>query len=564
MFETVTSDILIVGGGGAAAMAALPPRHSGARVVIISKENSMVGGATITAAGGTEALLHPEDSPEIFYADIMSGGHYLNNPKLARILAERSAKGLLKLEDYGFLLDKQGLNPATLSKGEGHSVPRGYLDRREAVGFCHGLNKALMKSGVEFHPEVIAYKILSNQGRAVGVVGFSLATGDFLVYNAKAVILATGGLGALYETSTNPRTLTGDGYAMAWDAGAELVDMEMVQFLPLAFPYPESRKGLNIGICSLFGRGVKLLNGLGERYMERYDPERMELSTRDVVSRANFAEIKEGRGSENGAVFLDARDHDPAILSRFQRTHPHIYSMLKEVHGERAALWEEPFEVIPSQHFHMGGVAINERCETNIPGLFAVGEVAGGVHGANRLAGDALTEIFVFGDLLGESIRLWVEKEHLLPPKESEVDETVDQCQQTFSGHQTGVRPFEIKQAIRKIVWDNFGPIRDETSMENGLSELRKLQDNDLPNLAITDKNRIYNREKMEAVEASMMLKTAILVAHAALSRKESRGAHYRTDYPFQDDAQWLKNIVLKAGSAGEVTTTYKQVGGGL
>jgi fumarate reductase (CoM/CoB) subunit A len=558
-YETVTTDILIIGGGGAAAMAALPPRLSGARVTILSKENSMVGGATITAAGGTCVVWNPGDTPDIFYTDIMRGGGDLNNPKLVRILAERSTKGLLKLEDYGFFLDRRGLG---INKGEGHSWPRGYLDRREALGFCHGLSKALIKSGVEFYPEVVAFKILSNQGRVVGVVGYSLATGNFIVFNARAIILATGGLGALYKTSTNPKTLTGDGFAMAWDAGAEMVDMEMVQFLPLAFPYPKSREGLNIGICSLFGPGVKLFNGRGERYMERYDPKRMEFATRDVVSRANFTEVREGRGSKNGAVFIDARDHTPENLKKFQTFHPHIYSMLKEVFGEKAALWEEPFEVIASQHFFMGGAAINEKCETTVPGLFAVGEVAGGVHGANRMSGCALTEVFVFGDLLGQSVKSWVENEGLLTPKESEIRESIDQLRETFSGSRAGVRPFEVKQAIRKTFWDNFGPSRDETGMQKGLAELGKLQ-TELGNLAIEDHSLIYNREKMEAIEVSMMLKTGILVANAALSRKESRGAHYRVDFPSRDDAHWLKNIVLNKGPGGEVKISYRQAGVG-
>ena len=288
-FSKHISDILIIGGGGAAAMAALPPSRRGAKVTLISKESSFVGGATIMSAGGTCAVFKPNDSPETFYNDIMRGGGYLNNPRLARILAERSTQAILKLEDYGFLLDRKSLDPLQLiRKGEGHSLPRGYLDRREGLGFCHGLSKALIRSGVDFRPEIVAYKLLSNHGRVVGAMGFSLVTGDYLVFNAKAVIMATGGLGALYKITTNSGTLTGDGYAMAWDAGAELVDMEMVQFLPLAFPYPKSREGLNIGMCSFFGSGVKLYNGLGERYMEKYDPKRMEFATRDVVAQSQF------------------------------------------------------------------------------------------------------------------------------------------------------------------------------------------------------------------------------------------------------------------------------------
>lgn len=555
--QRYTSDILIIGGGGAAAMAALPPSLRGAKVTLISKENSPVGGASIMSAGGICAVLSPEDNPETFYNDIMRGGVYLNHPGLARILAERATESLFKMEEYNFCLDKRGL--AGIMKGEGHTWPRGYLDRREGLGFCNELGKALIRSGVDFRPEVVAYTLLSSHGRVVGAMGFNIVTGEYLVFRAKAVVLATGGLGALYRITTNSAPLTGDGYAMAWDTGAEFVDMEMVQFLPLAFPYPKSRQGLNIGICSLFGPGVKLYNGLGERYMTKYDPERMEFSTRDIVSRANFIEIKEGRGTERGAVLVDTRDHDPSILKRFQSFHPHIYNMFKESFGEKAANWQEPFETIPSQHFYMGGITIDETCATSVPGLFAVGEVTGGVHGANRLAGCALTEIFVFGNLLGESTLRWIEKEDLVPPAESAVQEAADRLEEIFSRTQGGIRPFEVKHAIQNIMWDSFGPSRDAEGMKKGLAGLRDIKEKDLPHLILGSRRMKYNREKMEAVEVHMMIKTAILLANAALSRAESRGSHYRTDFPMQDDKQWLKNIVLRKGPGGEVEIGYRQ-----
>ena len=560
-YEKFTSDVLIIGGGGAAAMAALSARSFGANVTIVSKETSLVGGATIMSAGGTCGVFDPSDTPDLYYKDIMRSGKNLNNPKLARILAENSKKGLLKLQDYGFLLDQKGLDPGRMIKeAEGHSHPRGYLDRREGLGFCHGLGGALIRNGVDFRPEIVICKLLTNHRRVVGALGLSLATGDYLLFNTKVTLLASGGLGAIYRVTTNSKILTGDGYAMAWDVGAELVDMEMVQFLPMAFPYPKSREGLNIGMCSLFGPGVKLYNRLGERYMEKYDPERKEFSTRDTVARANYTEIKEGRGTENRTIIVDPREHDPSTLKRFQTTHPHITSMLKEVFGERAALWEEPFEAIPSQHFFMGGVIIDENCETSIPGLFAVGEVSGGVHGANRLAGSALTEIFVFGDIAGEKAALWSKKVKLVPPEEAEVKEEIDQLEGIFTLPRGGVRPFEAKRAIQNIMWDNFGPVRDKEGMIKALAGLKSIQENDLPYLTLESHQNKYNRERMEAVEVGLMIKTAILVACAALSRQESRGSHYRTDFPVLNDKQWLRNTVLRKGANGEVDISYKQV----
>ncbi|RPH78985.1 MAG: FAD-binding protein [Nitrospiraceae bacterium] len=560
-FDKVTTDILIIGGGGAAAMAALSARGLGAKVTIASKETSLVGGATIMAAGGTSAVFRPSDTPAIFYEDIMRTGKNLNNPKLVRTLTENSKAGVLRLQEYGFLLDRQGLDPSRMIRtAEGHAHPRGYLDRREAVGFCHGLGGALIRNGVDFRSETVICKLLSNHGRIVGALGISLATGDYLVFNAKVTVLSTGGLGALYKVTTNSRILTGDGYAMAWDAGAELVDMEMVQFLPMAFPYPRSRQGLNIGMCSLFGPGVKLYNGLGERFMEKYDPERKEFATRDVVARANYTEIREGRGTEKGTIVVDTREHDPRNLALFQATHPHISQMLKKVFGERAALWEEPFEAIPSQHFFMGGVIIDENCETQLPGLFAVGEVSGGVHGANRLAGSALTEIFVFGDIAGRKAAASSEKQKLIPPEEGEIREQIDRLERIFSVRQGGVRPFEVKKAIQDIMWENLGPVRNEEGMKKAVAELRSIQEKDLPNVALASRQKKYNRERMEAIEVGLMIKTASFVARAALSRNESRGSHYRTDFPVLDDKDWLRNTVLRKGANGEVDITYKQV----
>jgi fumarate reductase (CoM/CoB) subunit A len=560
-FDKVTTDILIIGGGGAAAMAALSARGLGAKVTIVSKETSLVGGATIMAAGGTSAVFRPSDTPAMFFEDIMRTGKNLNNPKLVRTLTENSKEGVLRLQEYGFLLDRQGLDPSRMIRtAEGHAHPRGYLDRREAVGFCHGLGGALIRNGVDFRSETVICKLLGNHGHIVGALGISLATGDYMVFNAKVTVLSTGGLGALYKVTTNSRILTGDGYAMAWDAGAELVDMEMVQFLPIAFPYPRSRQGLNIGMCSLFGPGVKLYNGLGERYMEKYDPERKEFATRDVVARANYTEIREGRGTEKGTIVVDTREHDPRNLALFQATHPHISQMLKKVFGERAALWEEPFEAIPSQHFFMGGVIIDGNCETQLPGLLAVGEVSGGVHGANRLAGSALTEIFVFGDIAGRKAAASSEKQKLIPPEEGEIREQIDGLERMFRVRRGGVRPFEVKKAIQHTMWENLGPVRNEECIKKAVAELRNIQEKDLPNVALASRQKKYNRERMEAIEVGLMIKTAGFVALAALSRNESRGSHYRTDFPVLDDKNWLRNTVLRKGANGEVDISYKQV----
>lgn len=555
------SDVLIVGAGGAAALAALSAKRAGASVALITKESSLVGGATIMSAGGISAIFSPGDDAETFFHDIMKAGGQLNNRRLARVVAERSSQAVFGLESYDFCLDrKDGHTLRVIKQGEGHAWPRGYLDRREALGFSHALSKALLGSDVMIFPETSAYKLLVKDNRAAGVLALSLVTGEHILFNAKSVVLATGGLGALYKVTTNSSVLTGDGYAMAWEAGAELIDMEMVQFLPLAFPYPEVRRGKIIGMCSHFGPTVKLYNGLGDRYMARYDPGRMEFATRDTAARANFTEIKEGRGTKNQAIVVDAREHDPDILKRFKTSIPHIYAMFKEVFGERAAEWQEPFEAIPSQHFFMGGVRIDENCRTSVHGLFAVGEVAGGVHGANRLSGVALTEIFVLGQVAGDAASSFAGTRKLTPLDTSGVREEIDNVEGNLLKTGSGIKPFELKEVIQNLMWDKFGPVRDETGMRGAIDALEDIQKNQLGRMVIGSDHRKYNRERMEAIEAVLMIKTALLVGRSALARQESRGSHYRSDFTSSDDRKWLKNIISTRNRDGGVALSLRDI----
>ncbi len=552
-YEERALDVLIVGGGGAAALAALEIKRAGLTVGLVTKESALVGGATIMAAGGTCAVFSPGDSPETFQSDIVRSGQNLNNRKLVNRVAEGSVGGVLDLERHDFLLDRKDSDLLrTINHGEGHAFPRGYLDRREALGVCHALSKALMRNEIALFPETMLTKLLVKENRIVGAMAMSLVSGDYRVFKAKAVILATGGLGALYKLTTNSAVLTGDGFALAFDAGAELVEMEMVQFFPIAFPYPAVRRGKMIAVCSWFGADVKLLNGLGERYMPKYDPKRKEMSTRDTVSRANFLEIMEGRGTKNGAIVVDPTKHDPAKLLKFKTSIPHVYAMFREVYGKRVAEWEEPFEAIPSQHFFMGGVRIDEECRTNIDGLFAVGEVSGGMHGANRLSGVALTEIYVMGPVAGKSAARYARSEELISPDASAIDEEIGRLNGLF-GAGSGVRPFELKAAVQDIMWEGLGPVRDNAGIEAAIGRLRRIEKEQIAGMSLGSRDRTYNRDRMEAIEVPFMLRAGLLVAHAALLRKESRGSHYRTDFPDRNDEEWLRNVVIKRNKDGDV-----------
>ena len=553
-YEERTLDVLIVGGGGAAALAALVVKRAGLAVGLVTKESALVGGATIMAAGGTCAVFSPGDSPETFRSDIMRSGGYLNNEKLVRKVTEGSVGGVLNLETHDFLLDRKDSDTLrTINHGEGHTFPRGYLDRREALGVCHALSKSLMRKEIAIFPETVVSKVLVRDNKISGAVAMSLVTGGYCVFKVKALIVATGGLGALYKLTTNSNVLTGDGFALAFEAGAELGDMEMVQFFPIAFPYPAMRRGKMIGVCSWFGPDVRLLNGLGERYMPKYDPERMEMSTRDNVSRANFIEIMEGRGTKNNAIIVDPTKHDPAKLTKFKTSIPHVYAMFREVYGERVAEWEEPFEAIPSQHFFMGGIRIDEKCRTNVEGLFAAGEVTGGMHGANRLSGVALTELYVMGPAAGKSAALYAKGKEFVSPDTHAINEEIGRLNGLFE-RGSGVRPFELKAMVQDIMWQGLGPVRNGAGIEAAIDALERVEKEQTPGMAIGCKDPTYNRDKMEAIEVLFMIKTGLLVAHAALCRKESRGSHYRTDFPERNDKEWLRNVVIKGDKDGDVS----------
>jgi fumarate reductase (CoM/CoB) subunit A len=552
-YEEHRLDVLIVGGGGAAALAALEAIRAGLSVGLVTKESALVGGATIMAAGGTSAVFSPNDTPETFLADILKAGADLNNGKLAKIVADRSAQAVFDLERHDYLLDREDATTLrTVKQGEGHAWPRGCLDRREALGVCHALSRALMENEIALFPETVVSRLLTKDNRAIGAVAMNLVTGGYLVFSAKAVILATGGLGALYKVTTNSNVLTGDGFALAFDAGAELIDMEMVQFFPIAFPYPAVRRGKMIGVSSWFGPKVELRNGLGERYMPKYDPERLEMTTRDIASRANFIEIMEGRGTKNGAIIVDPTDHDPALLLRFKTSIPHVYAMFREVYGDRAAEWEEPFEAIPSQHFFMGGIRIDEECRTNVNGLFAVGEVSGGTHGANRLSGVALTEVYVFGPVAGRCAARHASGEGVVPPDKEEINAEIGRLESLFKAG-SGMRPFEVKAAIQDVVWERLGPVRGGSGIETAITAFERIEREQMTGMVIGCKDRVYNRDRMEAIEVPLMVKTALLVARAASERKESRGSHYRTDFPERNDRDWLRNIVIKKDGGGRM-----------
>jgi fumarate reductase (CoM/CoB) subunit A len=393
-------------------------------------------------------------------------------------------------------------------------------------------------------------KLFIDEGAIRGGLFFSLADGAFESVLARVIILVTGGCGRLYATSTNAQCLTGDGYALAFDAGAELVDMEKVQFLPLAFPRPSTMRGQLIGMCSLFGPNVKLYNGLGERYMLRYDPEKLEYGTRDMVARANYTEIQEGRGTRRKTIVVDPTENDRSLVGQYRNSLAVAYDMIAETFGDKAADWEATFEAIPSQHFMMGGVRIDGECRTKVPNLLCCGEVSGGVHGANRLAGNALTEILVFGKRAGRKAAERAHKTSLRQIHPGMVRAAVQETQ-AYLNNRDGTSPGRARQKLQKLMWDKVGIVRSGDRMEEALEKLGGLK-RMVDGATARCRLRHWNREFLEALELKLMVKTAELIATSALTRTESRGSHFRRDFP-KTDPGWQKNIILSKGRDGEI-----------
>ena len=547
------TDILIVGGGGAAAMAALESAKDGVKPLIMCKD-TFIGGATVQASGGTSIPFLPEDSPAAFFNDTIKSGAHINNRSLVKVLAEEAHDVFYGLEQYGLLLDRGPTNEMrSIKRSEGHSFLRSYADRRQFHGVLGGLKRAVMAEKIGILEERMLLKLFIDEGTVRGGLFFSLADGALEGVSARVVILVTGGCGQLYATSTNAQCLTGDGYALAFDAGAELVDMEMVQFLPLAFPRPSTMRGQLIGMCSLFGPKVRLYNGLGERYMLRYDPEKLEYGTRDVVARANYTEIQEGRGTKRKTIVVDPTQNDRSRVGEYRNSLAVAYDMIAETFGEKAARWEAAFEAIPSQHFMMGGVRIDENCRTAVPNLICCGEASGGVHGANRLAGNALTEILVFGKRAGRTAAMQAGRaapKKVNPGMErGAVNET-----QNYLNNRMGPSPGEVRRKLQKLMWDKVGIVRSGDDLGKALKGLGRLE-GAARGIAPRCRTRYWNREFLEALEVRLMIKTAELIATSASERTESRGSHFRRDFPETDPA-WQRNIILGKEKDNEIRVT--------
>ena len=535
--EVYQCDVLIIGSGGAGSRAAIEVSDHGLEALIVSKGLSFKSGCTGMAEGGYNAafgFVDAEDNPEIHYQDTLEGGGFLNDPELVRILVDEAPDRLIDLESYGALFDRQESGILDQRPFGGQTYRRTcYQGDRTGHEIITALKEEITRRDIETLDEVMITSLIldENEESVQGALGISLKDSRFICFNAKSTILASGGAGHIYPVTSNTLQKGGDGFSIAWDAGVELIDMEQVQFHPTGMVWPESRRGVLV-TEAVRGEGGILRNKDGERFMKRYDP-RLELATRDVVARAIYNEIMGGRGTENGGVYLDVTHLPDDVIEEKLET------MFLQFLDVGVDIREEAMEVAPTAHHFMGGVRIDPWCRTNLKNLFAAGEVSGGVHGANRLGGNALADTQVFGRRAGISAAKNALKGDLKLNKDYVEAQEYKLKSKVREGD---LRPAEIKRRLHDTMWENVAIIREEKSLRSALSTIRSLQ-RELQRIDVPEGGR-FNKYFQEAVEIENMLKTASLVTRSALIRKESRGSHFRKDHPEMRD-EWKKSIVL-------------------
>jgi succinate dehydrogenase / fumarate reductase, flavoprotein subunit len=570
-------DVLVIGAGGAGLRAAVEASAAGVKVAVITK--SLLGKAhTVMAEGGIAAALanvDDRDSWRVHFADTMRGGQYLNNWRMAELHAKESPQCVRELEAWGALFDRTPDGRILQRNFGGHRYPRlAHVGDRTGLEMIRTLQDHGICLGLDVFMEYTVVTLLKDGDRVVGAFGYDRERGRFHLFQAKAVVLATGGIGRAYKITSNSWEYTGDGLALAYEAGAGLQDMEFVQFHPTGMIWPPSVCGLLV-TEGVRGDGGVLRNKEGRRFMfdsipplyagQTADNEEEgwrytqgdknarrppELLTRDHVARCIRQEVREGRGSPHGGVFLDIswiKDRIPNAAEHIKKKLPSMYHQFKQLAG--IDITQEPMEVGPTTHYMMGGVRVDAESQmTDVPGLFAAGECAAGLHGANRLGGNSLSDLLVFGKRAGDYAARFA-KEHSqrkVNPEELAAAET--RALKPFENR--GPAPYAIQYKLQETMQDLVGIVRQEDEMLqalNTIGEYKKQAEN-----AGVPGHREYNSAWHAALDLQNLVVVSEMVTRAALERKESRGAQFRDDFPTKDDAYAGFNIVISKGASGE------------
>lgn len=544
----INCDVLVVGGGGAGLMAAYEATKTTGRVALVSKGKVQRSGATVMAPGAIAAVddrwKAAEDSQKLHFTDTLQGGAWMNEQDKVKMMVEQSADLVMELERMGAIFQRnaEGDKPLLRIDG-GHSYPRcPYLEDRVGREMVRAMVSELRKRNVPIYEEIMVIKIIHKDHAVQGVLGFDITTCEPVIFESKAVILATGGAGMVYSNTDNSTDLTGDGYALALSAGLELKDMEFVQFYPIGLLFPPSLKGMLGGLLYY----SKLFNSNNDRFMANYDPERLELSTRDRVSRAIMQEVKEGRGTPRGGVYCDLTFNEPGFIKKMT---PALHATYLNV-GVNPE--QDRFEIAPTVHFFMGGMLVDKNWKSSLDGLYGAGEVVAGMHGGNRLSQNALAEILISGVIAGKQAAAYAKTVSTLGIEPTIACLATEKIQQ-FLNSNTGISPSEYRTKLRNLMWEHAGVFRSKDSLHTALTLLNALKNTPVK---LSNSSTYLNHELLEAVENENLLLTANCIVQAALVRTESRGAHFRSDYPGTDNVSWLKNIHLRQTGQQLTATT--------
>ncbi len=576
-YETHDYDVIVVGAGGAGLRAAIEASAQGARTAIVCK--SLLGKAhTVMAEGGAAAALgnvYPEDNWQVHFRDTMRGGKMLNNWRMAQLHAQESPERILELERWGALFDRTPDGRISQRDFGGHRYARlAHVGDRTGLELIRTLQQHAVHKGIDVYMECTITRLLKDGDRVSGAVGYWRESGDVVVFRAKAVVLATGGIGKAYKITSNSWEYTGDGHSLAYWAGADMVDMEFLQFHPTGMVWPPSVRGVLV-TEAVRGDGGTLRNSTGERFMFRYIPEFFRAETaeteeeadrwyedktarrtpdllpRDEVARAINAEVKAGRGSPHGGVFLDiaSRRTPDDIIRRL----PSMYHQFKKLAD--VDITKDSMEVGPTAHYVMGGVRVDpETAAATVPGLFACGECAGGMHGANRLGGNSLSDLLVFGRRAGLGAAEYAKGASLGNVNQAEVDTVVGEMLSPFAND--GENPYSIQFELQDTMQSLVGIIRTQSELEQALVRIRELQQR--AKKAGVEGNRQYNPGWHLAIDLRSLLAVSEMLAMAALERRESRGGHTRDDYPKTDPEFAKVNVVVRRGADGRPGITQE------
>jgi len=550
-FESHDYDVLVIGAGGAGLRAAIEASAMGAKVGVVCK--SLLGKAhTVMAEGGVAAALahvDPKDSWKVHFRDTMLGGKMLNNWRMAQLHAQEAPDRVRELEHWGAVFDRTEDGRILQRNFGGHSAPRlAHVGDRTGLEMIRTLQDHGVHQGLDVFMECTVTKLIQDGRRVVGAFAYRRENGRFLVFRAKAVVLATGGIGKAFLITSNSWEYTGDGHALAYDAGAELIDMEFVQFHPTGMVWPPGVMGILV-TEAVRGEGGILRNSKGERFMERYDPKRMELSTRDMVARAIYTEVKEGRGSPHGGAFLDI-SHKPADYVK--RKLPSMYHQFMELAD--VDITKGPMEVGPTTHYIMGGVRVDaDTGASTVPGLFAAGETSGGMHGANRLGGNSLSDLLVFGKRAGAGATEYAKKQGAHAALDSSQIDAAERDLLTPFERKDGPSAYDVHAKLQQTMQSLVGIFRVAEDLEAAVREIGRLRA-EAATVRVTG-SREFNPGWHLARDLQSMLVASEAITRSALMRKESRGGHARLDFPNLDPEQGKKNtVVRREGDAMSVT----------